>query len=402
RLQDVFESTIAYHLGLASAADVAQAAAPQPVAPPDVETVDPVAAANAWSAVTRPRAFVAVCGMGLVAALGAVLAVQRYGIADVVLLPVDEGQVGAAAPVRDLFDGVLVRGSPKRPSCRCQRPVSPLWQGGVDMLGIVVAPSKGSFDRLWLRPGETVSIAHPGRRADSKLAPEVELELGVVNNGAAELDTVSLVLTFAQRSPQGRRVRIRERGLHWPAKLGPGESVRWTIEAEGTEVRVDCRLTDKLGTVPPADGDAFHELLEARLVPVRIHAAMMLAYLGDSRARAALGALGPLNAVEQQARAEIERALTPLRPCDQALEGGVMRLCLHNGTDRLLRRLVVAAEDAEPARSRRWVVEDLFHPGRGLVVALPWPSKAPPTAVRLEALSAAAAQVEGAELLPSP
>lgn len=243
---------------------------------------------------------------------------------------------------------------------------------------------------MWLEPGDTIKIEHPGLHP--RHAPEVELDLAVVNNGAAPLETVSLVATFAQRTAQGRRHRIMERGLHWPARLRPGRSVKWRIEAEGTEVRIDCPLTEKLGTVPPASADTFHELREARLMPVRVHAAMMLAYLGDSRAAAAVGALGPLTALEELARTEIGRTLTPLRACGLQVAHGILSACVHNGTDGLLRGVVV---EGEGQGARSWPVEDLFLPGRGLAVELPLEGSKPPERLRVAAGAATAEQPPG-------
>jgi hypothetical protein len=254
-----------------------------------------------------------------------------------------------------------------------------------------------------LRPGATVPIAHsaakpaavgedgapslgPGadradepplrgkrkRRRSRGSAAEVELDLAVVNNGARALEDVSLVVTFAQRNEQGARTAVMERGLAWPRPLEPGEAVKWRIEAEGTELRVDCRFDELLGAEPVASADRFRELLDARLTPVRVHAAMMLAYLGDPHAREAATALGPLTMREERVRAEILRTQSSLRACSIAGEGNPAQLCVHNGGDELLRAVrLTPAGLGRDGTEQGWTVVDFFRPGAALRVQIP-------------------------------
>ena len=70
----------------------------------------------------------------------------------------------------------------------------------------------------------------------------------------------------------------------------PGEAVKWGTNAEGTEVEIQGPALGSLGSEgeSTAPSDRFAALLDAHHRPVRLHAAMMLAYIGDARAREAL------------------------------------------------------------------------------------------------------------------
>jgi hypothetical protein len=357
RLRDTFERVLGHYLGL-EPLGLDAIAEPVPAGAVADELGLRPALRGAWGTVGKPRALATVSALAVVAGLGALLAVRNYGVVERVVLPVDEGRTGAAEPVRRMFGAIVAQAAPRHEICRCSRALSPLWPSELPVLSILVAPRRGVIDRLSLAPGETVavgqaSIPPTSRIAESRAgeestrqgegrprkrkrsrpvgpAPEVELDVAVVNNGATSLQDVSLVLTFAQRAADGRRMAIMERGLSWAGELRPADSVKWRVEAEGTELRMDTRFADKLGTSATADAAAFRALLGARLPAVRVHAAMMLAYLGDPRAREAADALGSLDGMAAQARAELVRTFEPLRACDPRPGPGALSVCVHH------------------------------------------------------------------------
>jgi hypothetical protein len=115
----------------------------------------------------------------------------------------------------------------------------------------------------------------------------------------------------------------------------------------------------------------------------------MLDYLGEPGARQAAEALGSLDAVTEQARAEILRTFEPLRACDAKLGPAGVSVCVHNGTADLLRAVVISERGV--SGPRHWRVEDLFQPGRGLRVGLPLEGGTAP--LRLEVGAGAASNV---------
>jgi hypothetical protein len=419
-LRDTFERVLGHYLGL-EPLGLENASAPSPDHALGQELGLGPALRGAWGTVSRPRTFAVVCALAVLAGLGSLLAVGRFGVVARVVLPVDEGRAGAAGPVRRLFETIVAQAAPRHEICRCTRALSSLLSGEMPVLSILVAPRRGVVDQLWLVPGETVPIgqaAQAARPAEPSAAeatpseppheksagrprkhkrarthgpsPEVDLDVAVVNNGAQSLHDVSLVLTFAQRTADGRRTAVMERGLSWAGELPPAGSVKWRVEAEGTELRVDTRFTDKLGAVRLADAGAFRGLLKARLGVVRVHAAMLLDYLGEPGARQIAEALGPQDGVAEEVRGEILRTFAPLRACDAQPGPDRLSVCAYNGSAELLRAVVVS-ERGVPS-PRRWPVADLIRPSQGIRVELPLGGLAPPE--RLDV-------VAGAEPAPS-
>ena len=128
-----------------------------------------------------------------------------------------------------------------------------------------------------------------------------------------------VVATFARRDEHNERTGIKERGLFWEGELAPGRAVKWRVRAPGTEMRIDSDVRGKLGDgLQPAPAEAFWKLVDAaRYRVVRLHAASMLAYLGDPRAMEALDRIGPpAGADEERTVARIRRAISSARVCD--------------------------------------------------------------------------------------
>jgi hypothetical protein len=380
RLRAAFEHTVAARLGLEPAAELAEDPAVL-LAPSPTEVVAP-SIGNVLGAVLRPVAFAAAGTLAIAGVIAAVVSVQMYGVADFVILPVDDALTGIAGPLERVSRAAALVGTPKRPLCSCARVHGRLWGDGVPQLSILMSPRRGGIDALYAEPGATYPIAH----ADPQNDDEAELDVAVVNNSAVPLDTVDLVVTFARRDAQGQRRHLIERGLHWPGELGPGASVKWRIEAHGTELKVDTKLEGKVGEAGllAAGADAFVRLGDARLEVVRVHGAVMLAYLGDERAPQIVQALGHLNERGELAKAAIVDAFEPLKLCDVQSSRGGVSACLFNGSDALERKLVVT--ELGVASPRSWTVEDLFAPGHGLTIELPV-GREPPQGYRVDAPS---------------
>ena len=323
---------------------------------------------------------------GLLAVMGSIHVVQRFGELEEILLDVPPARVGWGSDVAALSqqtDPLLI---PKHDPCVCARPASPIWSRGMAQLSFMVTPRKGGIAPFWIYAGRTYPITHPKaatpppkrRKRHRKRKPRparmlVEFELAVMNNSALALDTVSLVVTFARRDGAGRRSAVIERGLHWPKTLKPGGAVKWRIRAEGNEMRLDSANTAPLGEAGllPAPADAFFAQRKARLRAVRLHAATMLAYLGDPRAAQALDELGPLGPREGAIVEQLRATFTAYPLCAQAEEG---RVCVHNNSSSLTRAMAIRIR-GEP--TPRWTIADLFYPGKALSLEV---AGAPPAA----------------------
>lgn len=341
--------------------------------------------------VVRPRAFAFAALVGIAGSVAAVVAVQRYGIAGRVDLPVDVAVRGIAGEANQLEQRLHHFAEPSREACQCGHVDSQLWRAGIPEVSVLIAPRVGGIDIIWPRVGDTYPIrpqpgepapSDPDQRApdeggaddsdDEPPADRVDFDLAVVNNSATVLNTIDLVVTFARRDAQQRRRSIRERGLHWPAKLSPGQAVKWRVRAAGSEFRIDMRHQGKLQPGGCATGDDFTGLQQASLDVVRLHGAMMLAYLRDPRVKPTLEKLGALAPREQRARTLLTAALSPLAICDLSDSAQVLDICVHNGTAEVLRKItieeVVAPIDGSEPQS--WHIDDLFLPGKGLRVRI--------------------------------
>ncbi len=363
RLCDRFERAVSARLGLTLADEPGSL---RPMALRDGAADAPTPAA-ALSVSFRPKLFAAAAALALGMSLTAVHLVQRFGVQASIPWPVDTALRGVAGPARARADAAHAAGMPDHPSCSCQRVASPLWQDGLPQLSIMIMPVDGEMDEVWLSLGESYT---PTLRNERK--PRIAFDLAVVNNSTEVFDTVDLVVTFARRDAQGKRRALLERGLHWPAKLRPGEAVKWRVKASGrTELKVDSRHDRRLDSpgVETAPADAFAELDEARLPVVRLHGAMMLSYLRDPRAEPHARALSDLTPAMEVARSRILETQVPLGVCDvRPTPDGRTEMCVFNDTDQLHRGVVIS--EVGVAKPERHTVRDLFLPGRGLRVSI--------------------------------
>ncbi|WP_437720201.1 hypothetical protein [Sorangium sp. So ce861] len=326
---------------------------------------------------------------------------------------------GAAAAL--LASEVRERAEPSFPHCLCERADSPLWQQGVPILSVlgstgpddgagVIAPilrrDRAEDDEAAAESGESgaepgAAAAEPGAaaaepgdagaaagdagsdgggRARRPARGRYDFELAVVNNSGAPVRDFRVLLTFARRNLRGERAGITERGLFWEGALAPGRAVKWHVEAPGTEVKIEPGVTGMLdGETGVASPDAFFQLTRARYRVVRIHAAMMLAWLRDPRARDALVSLLPAASGEEEKLERIRRATADVIPCSVAAEEGRLRACLFNGGVAPLRgvtlREVAAGEGGAP---RAWPIAATLPVHEGVEVTLPLEGSAAP------------------------
>ncbi len=162
-------------------------------------------------------------------------------------------------------------------SCRCVRSDSALWQEPIPRLSLLVLAQR-------TRKGHGED--------ENKRKKYLEVELGIVNNGKTDVPEVSLLVEFFERDPppSNKRYSVSTRPLFFEGPLRPAQSIKWSVEAQGVEFEVHNPVPGDVGPFgdDAAPANLFAELLTANHRPVRLHAAMMLTFLGDPRARDAV------------------------------------------------------------------------------------------------------------------
>lgn len=230
--------------------------------------------------------------------------------------PTPAASAPAPTPVPSTGDTALLAGT-----CTCRRSDSLLWRDGLPKVSMVLIERR-----------QTVHHGHD----------HLDLELGVVNNSDAPIPEVSLVVHFYEKdpAPSTKRVHTFDRPVYFEGPFAAGQAIKWHVEARGNDFEVEGLPA---GTLDPSGSDTapttlLAELLRANHRPVRLHGAMMLAYVGDPRARE--GALGLREALREDEAPYLDRltwALHPVRTCDvQVQETGsssrTVRACIWNGT----------------------------------------------------------------------
>jgi hypothetical protein len=162
-------------------------------------------------------------------------------------------------------------------SCRCARSDSALWQRPIPRLSLLTLSQR----------------VRKGRGEDERKNKKyLELELGVVNNGRTDVPELSLLVEFFERDPppSNKRYSVVTRPLFYEGPLRPAQAIKWSVEGQGTEFEVHHPIPGDVGPFgdDAAPSNLFAELLTANHRPVRLHAAMMLTFLGDPRARDAV------------------------------------------------------------------------------------------------------------------
>ncbi len=211
--------------------------------------------------------------------------------------------------------------------CRCARADSLLWSDPIPRLSV-----------LFLR--QRVRAGRGAPHHESVRKRYLDLDVAVVNNGDTDIDEITLVVLFYARDAGGKhREQVASRPLFYEGPLRPGQAIKWSTDAEGTEVEVQAPVLGSLGLEGEslAPSDRFAELLEANNRPVRLHAARLLAFLGDRRARE--GILKLREALREDEAPYLDRLLqatAEARVCrlDVADEAGgrSVRGCLFNAS----------------------------------------------------------------------
>lgn len=189
--------------------------------------------------------------------------------------------------------------------CSCTRSSSLLWSAPIPKLGVLVLARK--------------LVSGPVR---SRLG----VDIAAVNNGDKELREIAMSMTFYEQDPppSNKRYPVANRAVYFEGPLGPGQAIKWNVEARGTAFEVDRPLHGELG--PAGDGAAptnmIADLLNANHRPVRLHGAMLLGYLGDPRAKeAALKLKEAMRDDEQPYLDRLVRALSEVRTCNLRVTG---------------------------------------------------------------------------------
>lgn len=200
--------------------------------------------------------------------------------------PLEAPRPRRAAPAPAADSAVLATSAPPPPSgdavrlgeaCRCVRSDSALWQEPIPKLSLLVLSQRTRRGR-----GED----------ENKRKKYLELELGVVNNGKSDVPELSLLVEFFERDPppSNKRYSVVTRPLFYEGPLRPAQAIKWSVEGQGVEFEVHNPVPGDVGPFgdDAAPSNMFAELLTANHRPVRLHAAMMLSFLNDPRARDAV------------------------------------------------------------------------------------------------------------------
>ena len=213
----------------------------------------------------------------------------------------------------------LELGSP----CVCRRSDSVLWREAIPRLTTLLIDSKRQKD---------------GRHE------KLQLEIAAINNGDQAISELTLRVEFYEQDPPPslKLYRVSDRTLFYEGPLSPAKAIKWSVEARGTHFKIlpptqgsDAVIAGDIG--PGGDNAApanlLAELLEANHRPVRLHGAMMLAYLGDPRARSAATELRrALREDEGTYLQRLMRATADVRVCEFRALPTEVRGCVFNAS----------------------------------------------------------------------
>jgi hypothetical protein len=196
---------------------------------------------------------------------------------------------------------------------------------------------------LWRKPLPRLSTLLLSKKLiHAPFRKRLELEVAAVNNGDRELRDLSLMVSFFEHDPppSSKTYAVSHRALYFQGPLAPGQAIKWSVEARGESFQIEHAVTGEIG--PGGDGAAptnlIATLLEANHRPVRLHGAMLLAYLGDPRAReAALKLKEALREDEAPYLDRVLRALGETRACElrisKAGQRRTVEACVFNASN---------------------------------------------------------------------
>lgn len=199
--------------------------------------------------------------------------------------------------------------------CVCDRADSVLWREPIPKLSALLLEQRTVPRRTYLR---------------------THLEVAVVNNSDTPIEDITVHVQFYEKDGEELEP-TKERPLYFEGPLRPGEAIKWSTEARGTEFTLLVPDVGRLGVdgLGAATADDFAKLLQANHRPVRLHAARMLSYLGDARGReGALHLKEAMRAAEAPYLRRVLAATAPLRVCDVELAGDPpsVGVCVYNAT----------------------------------------------------------------------
>jgi hypothetical protein len=204
--------------------------------------------------------------------------------------------------------------------CTCKRADSPLWNEPIEQLSSLVISTK-------------VTTGPEAKRT--------EVEIAAINNSDKDVRELAMQLEFFDQDPppSNKKYSVANRAVYFEGPLTPGQAIKWSVEARGSTFDIDH---PRPGTIGPA-GDAaaptnlLADLLNANHRPVRLHGAMMLAYLGDPRAKeATLKLKEALREEEGPFLDRVLRTLGDVKTCNVRISGGgpkrSVEACVFNGS----------------------------------------------------------------------
>jgi hypothetical protein len=218
-------------------------------------------------------------------------------------------------------------------ACRCVRSDSALWAEPIPKLSLLVLSQR-------VRRGRGDDENHRKKY--------LEVELAVVNNGKQDVPELSLLVEFFERDPppSNKRYSVVTRPLFYEGPLRPAQAIKWSVEGQGVEFEVHNPVPGNIGAFgdDSAPANLFAELLSANHRPVRLHAAMMLTFLGDPRARDAV--LELREALREDEAPYLNRlivAQAPVKVCKLEVElvGGAGKACIFNASNEVKKDLGV-------------------------------------------------------------
>ncbi len=256
--------------------------------------------------------------------------------------------------------------------CLCDRADSELWKNPIPRLSALLIEK---------------------RRIPTKTHLRTQVQVAVINNSDTPMKELTIHVQFYETRGSKRRA-TKERPLYFEGPLRPGHAIKWTAEARGDSYEILVPDFGQLG--PNGDGSAsaenFVELLEANHRPVRLHAARMLSYLGDPRAReAALHLKDAMRAAEGPYLRRVLMATGDFRVCDTELrkqDAVSLGACVYNATDQKQKELGIQlnalsgsldvqqplADPPELRDNQKWSIPGDFPPQSGQYVRVPVPS----------------------------
>jgi hypothetical protein len=307
---------------------------------------------------TRIQAY-ALAAFAAVAVLGALALYRKIDRAPATS-PATTAAATEAAPVETTPEVI----APPPPSCSCVRADSPLWASPMPALTTILTSRQKD------ESGRPIGVIAPAM--GKKGSGHYDFELGIVNDAATAMRDIRVVITFARRNKKNERVGATDRGFFWAGELAPAQSVKWNVSAPGTEYRIDLDekrvLGDGAGMVAPAPADAFVRLLAAKQPVVRLHAALMLAYLHDPRARDAVDNVGELSDSDERIREMIARASAPIIVCNAKYADDSLTACIANDGEAAADRIDLVEVGPE---GRRFPIADSVPPHAGIVARVP-------------------------------